>query len=132
LSDGGWYPTDLTVKSFGGTRYWFSNLYWSVCDPGNDLLGGGTVYFYLTGTTEQFLEDQPIAWEFFNSPPEADLSVAGDCENPVQTGMRILFGEESSPPAAGDYCVDIESTDAAGDFSNLLEELCVTMPAAAR
>ena len=128
ISGGDWEPTELELGNHDGTNYWTSSLYWSVCDTGNDLLGGGTVYFYLAGTTNQFLVDQPIAWEEFHSPPEIDLSVAGDCENPVRTHVQILFGEESSPPPAGDYCVDMESTDAAGSFSNLLEELCVTMP----
>ena len=130
LSDGGWDPTELEVAEFQGANYWYSALFWSVCDTGNDLLGGGAVYFYLSGTTDQFLEDQPIDWEDFNNPPEIDLSAASDCSAPVQTGINILFGEEASPPAAGDYCVDMEATDAAGSFSNLLEELCVTMPAA--
>jgi len=85
------------------------------------------VYIYLSGTTDLFLDEQPIGWEDVHNPPEIDLRDVGDCSEPVQTGMFILFGEESSPPVAGDYCVDIESTDRAGGYSNRLNNLCVTM-----
>ena len=44
----------------------------------------------------------------------------------MQTGIVVLFGTASAPPIAGDYCMDIEATDNQDDFSNKLEELCVT------
>jgi hypothetical protein len=109
-------------------QYWQSALMFSVCDLDNDLLPDGAVYIYLAGTTQWFLNTtNPINWSFFNSPPDVDLSQAGDCGAPVQTGVTIGFGPASAPPAAGDYCVDIEATDSAGNFSNKLVNLCVTM-----
>jgi len=45
---------------------------------------------------------------------------------PVQTGINVLFAPESDPGTPGTYCADIEATDNAGNFSNLLTNLCVT------
>ena len=129
LSNAGWDPSEVTLGDVGGEYYWYSALMWSVCDLGNDLLPDGGLYIYLSGTSEPFLVDQPIDWSDLNDPPDIDLGDVDDCGSPVEAGLMILFGEEASPPPAGDYCCDIEATDDHGYWSNKLEDLCVTMPA---
>jgi hypothetical protein len=132
LSNGLWDPTTLVLADYDDApeQYWQSAFMFSVCDVDNDLLPDGAVYIYLAGTTQWFLDTtNPINWSFFNNPPTTDLSQVSDCGAPVQTGVTVGFGPASAPPAAGDYCVDIEVTDTQGNFSNKLESICVTMAA---
>ena len=131
LSNGLWYPKTVRLSEVAGQTglWWNSILAWSVCDTGNDLLPEGELYFYQSGTHSWFFSgDNPMPWTDFNDPPEIDLSNVANCEAPVRTGIPVLFGEEGSPPPAGDYCTDIEATSNLGGFSNRLEEICVTMP----
>ena len=128
LSGGLWDPTTMITGDFGlGEDYWYSTLIWSVCDLDNDLLPDGVIYFYQAGTTNAFFVEQPIDWTEFHDPPDSDLADVGDCDNPVACGINALMGPVSAPPPAGNYCVDIEATDSAGNFSNLIENLCVIM-----
>ena len=130
LSDGLFDPVPMELGTFSGYAedMWYSALLWSVCDLDNDLMPDGRVYIYASGTTEWALDtDNPIPWDLFNNPPDIDLSQVGDCENPVQTGITVLFGTASAPPTAGDYCMDIEATDNNDSFSNKLTEICTTM-----
>ena len=53
---------------------------------------------------------------------------ATDCADPTMLGINILFAPASDPTLApaGNYCVDLEAADSAGNISNLLTNLCVT------
>jgi len=128
LSDGGWDPTTTILGEFEGydEPYYYSALFWSVCDLDNDLLGG-QVFVYVSGTTDPFLTGD-LYWADLNNPPDSDLGNAGDCGSPVQTGINILFAPQSNPTQAppGTYCCDIEASDDLGNISNLLTNLCVT------
>ena len=127
LSGGQWDPATTTLGEFPGyeEQMYYSALIWSVCDPDNNLLPDGEVFVYIAGTTEPFLEGD-LAWADLNNPPDSDLGNVGDCENPVQTGINVIFAPESEPGAPGTFCCDIEATDSNGNFSNTLENLCVT------
>ncbi|HPQ71962.1 MAG TPA: hypothetical protein PKW95_22760 [bacterium] len=129
LSAGGWDPTVTTLDEVSDydERMYYSFLFWSVCDPGNNLLPGGEVFVYQSGTTDPFIL-RDLTWADLNDPPDCDLNNVGDCDNPVRVGFDVFFAPESNPDAIppGDYCVDIEATDNAGNFSNLLTNLCVT------
>ena len=135
LSNGLWDPTDTVLVDFGtppipgfdDTEWWASALVWAVCDVDNDLLPDGVVYILDAGTSNSFISSDYVEWSDLNDPPDADLGAASDCENPIETGINILFAPVSDPTAAppGTYCVDIEGTDSAGNFSNKLLNICV-------
>jgi len=126
LSNGYWDPSTTELMEFPGfpDLMYASALVWSVCDEGNNLLPNGEVYIWLAGTSQPFLSGN-ITWDDLHNPPDTDLSDVDDCDNPVQAGVMVLFGSEYDPPPPGLYCCDIEATDTAGNFSNLLTELCV-------
>ncbi len=127
LSSGGWDPAVTTLGEFTGydERMYYSALFWSVCDVNNDLLPEGEVFVYQSGTTSPFMQGE-LTWADLNNPPDSDLGNVGDCNDPVQTGINVIFAPESDPGTPGTYCADIEATDNAGNFSNLLTNLCVT------
>ena len=128
LSDAGWDPATTILGEFEGydEPYYYSALFWSVCDLDNDLLGG-QVFIYIAGTDQSFIDGE-LFWVDLNNPPDSDMGNVGDCENPVPTGINILFAPESNPTQMppGTYCCDIEATDNAGNVSNKLTNFCVT------
>lgn len=92
---------------------WSSEVVFGICDPDNDLSEGGDIRIWNAGT-EVLLLGEAVAWE--NLP----LDVT-DCQNPYLYGVPVYF----TGAPFGEYCVDVNVTDASGNISNTLQNLCV-------
>ena len=117
LSNGYWNPSSVAQCQ---QTNWYSKLFFSVCDPQDDL-GAGEVFVTLAGT-EKPAFDFVVFWEnlFIQEAP------AGDCANPVQLFIGTSFTSKLGLNA--DWCVDVKGVDAAGNHSNMLTNLCVFVP----
>jgi hypothetical protein len=94
-------------------------LIWEVCDPNGDL-SGGYIHIYQAGTDiPAFGEDHP--WNDF-----LDGSPVDDCTKPYATGKNVIFPGtlDAWCPDSGQFYigVDIEVTDGAMNFSNMITD----------
>lgn len=112
ISNGSWETNPIN-----GDPSWNSALTFFVCDPDNNL-SGGDVRVWNTGTKSSFIG---------GAQPWGTLPDVSDCNNPVQYNIPVNF--QSIP--TGEYCVDIEVTDANGSVSNTLNNICITRSAVA-
>lgn len=118
-----WEPNPTELGGCGGPDAWCSYLVIFICDPTNDLLPDGEMYFYPNGQEPpwgplQFMLDELFVW------PGYSLDEASDCSDPVKIGFVGDFGTTYVLPA-GNYCTDVEAMDSAGNFSNKLADVCV-------
>jgi hypothetical protein len=51
-----------------------------------------------------------------------------DCTAPIQVSINFTFGDTLNPPTPGNWCADLEVSDALPLFSNKIENVCVTVP----
>jgi len=101
---------------------YLSTIVFGVCDPDNDLPGGG-IYVYVTGTTT-LIWANAMEWSNFSGLPDVS-----DCSAPTEVGAGTLFGDLDADPWGNvDLCTDMEVSDGAGNFSNLEENFCVVVP----
>ncbi len=112
LSDGYWFEVDPPEPDYTHL------LMWSICDEDNDL-SGGQVFTWLAGTHVPFFGDYEIFFDdFVGGAPSAP-----DCENPVEIGGIPV--DLTGVPV--DLCADVEVTDANGNLSNKLTNICVDL-----
>jgi uncharacterized repeat protein (TIGR01451 family) len=89
-----------------------SSLVFSVCDS-DDNLEGGNIRVWNAGTKTSFIGGS-LDW--------TTLPDASNCFNPLQYSIPVDFTDL----AAGDYCIDLEVSDALGNVSNTLSNVCIT------
>jgi hypothetical protein len=118
ISDASWDPNPVAQDPTTGD--WLSSLVFFVCDA-NDDLSGGQIYTYLAGTTDPFLNGDVYWDDFAGGAPSAP-----DCGNPEPIQIWINF--TGAVPMGMDICTDFEVTDGAGNFSNMLTDICVYIP----
>lgn len=116
-----WEPEMVTYDPV--QKSWSSHLVFGVCDPDNDLLGGA-IYPYLKGTNE-LIWSYAILWYDFYSLPDVS-----NCDDPAYVGIPSVFAATEKPPGMenGRLCIDLQITDGDGNFSNLICDICVTIP----
>gem|GEM_PF-1822689 len=113
-------PTELReIENVG--YYWMSYIYFSVCDPNNDLVPDGEVC----------LLDMPtiiapcLDWRDLET--DGDVYDVDDCDNPTTFWIAYTFATIDDPFAnpPGEYCARLIVSDSAG-HEDILEDLCVT------
>lgn len=109
ISDVTWSPNPINAPPWKSTYSFF------VCDPDNDL-EGGDIRIRTAGTDESFVGG-PLDW---SSPPDVL-----DCLNPQEYSITINF--ENIPENS--YCTDLQVSDAKGNLSNTLTDICITKEA---
>lgn len=121
VSEPYWDPDPVSYDEI--QKVWASHIFFGICDPNNDLLGG-SIYVYLHGTNE-LIWPYAMMWYDFYSLPDV-----GDCRRPVTISVPSVFGATSQAPGMENekLCVDLQVTDGAGHFSNMIENICVTVP----
>ena len=121
IASASWNPDPVEYDSYSNS--WISTTTFYVCDYQGDL-SGGAVYFLIAGTNESFWQAPYQEW---NDYP-GGAPYAPDCGNMAEVQFGTIFGFGSTPPGLGTMCVDIEVSDGAGNFSNKLTNICVTVP----
>jgi hypothetical protein len=116
LSNAYWDPNPIEQDPSSGN--WISYLKVSVCDPDDDLLGG-MICFGDSENPNPHIDCEQNEWDDFDPVPSAP-----DCSAPVEVAWSVNF----TLADPGEYCAYIEVTDGAANFSNKLEDICVTMP----
>jgi hypothetical protein len=120
LSYGIWDPNPAEYDaSYDQT---WSVLYFNICDLGDDL-SGGILYVICEDCAPFWASVESSELDFIAENCGADLSPADDCDNPIE----LAFGIDFTGAPADDYCLDLEATDAAGELSNKLVNICVTV-----
>lgn len=110
IHSGEWLPETIERGDLGA-------LNWKVCDA-MDNLDGGWIFLMWAGTNDSFVDD-PLYWD----DVEGGVPSAPDCSFPASVTLSI----DLSALEIGEYCTDLEATDADGNLSNQLENLCVTI-----
>ena len=100
-------------------------LTFSVCDEDDNLSGGG-IYLYGCNTTIPFdlwpTFPHPFLWDEWSSFPDVT-----DCDAPQSLALGLNVDAGNWQEGTYWFCVDIEVTDGAGNVSNRLEDIVVSM-----
>ncbi len=122
ISNAYWEPNPTELQQgVDMNYYWMSKLYFSVCDPNNDLAPEG----------EFCLLDMPSIFEpcgdWSDLETDGDIYDVDDCDNPITFWTTYVFAPDYDPfaTAAGEYCARLIASDNAG-HEDILEDICVT------
>ena len=124
ITDAAWVPAAFTWDPSCGDQNAepCTNLVWHICDRDNDMLPDGVIYIY---------QHPPSSWEpwinvsDFFLPPGTDFS---DCNAPVEFHIGLLVTEDQfQAPGTFEVIVEIEATDSAGNLSNKIENVTLSV-----
>ena len=107
ISNARWNTNPVT-----GNPSWTSTLSFSVCDTDNNL-SGGNIRLWNSGT-KTLLVGSTLPWG-------GVLPDASDCDAPLSYSVPVNFENIG----AGEYCIDLEVSDADGNVSNILPNICI-------
>lgn len=127
ISNGFWLPDNFTWTAdcieYGGEPCTY--LTFSVCDENDDLSGGG-IYLYGCNTVMPFELwpgfPHPFLWDEWSSFPDVT-----DCDAPQSLALGLSVDAGNWQEGTYWFCVDIVVTDGAGNVSNRLEDIVVSM-----
>lgn len=122
ISDASWSPDQVTYDP--KKDYWISVTTFYVYDADNDL-SGGNIYFLFAGTNTSYWEIDCLPWNDYTG-----LENVTDIYNPAPVSIGTIFSTGPNPPGGDNMqsCIDIEVSDGMNNFSNKLENICVTVP----